>query len=101
MHVHPHQKPLTATGESEQVVDQACGLVARPNNIVGDVPDFVGRNAGGPEEVGAAADHRQHIVDVVGNVSSKLTDRLHLFGLTEHGLQSAPFGHVLEDEDRA
>ena len=66
----------------------------------------VGLTRGVLREVGAqqlrvAADHHQHVVEIVGESTSEMADRVKLLRVLELPLQLVPLGHVAAVEDDA
>src|SRR5207244_4376678 len=61
--------------------------------------DRVGPEAA-PEELAAALDDGQEVVEVVGDAAGELPDRLHLLRLTNLSLELLPLADVSERDDR-
>src|SRR5207237_8541768 len=53
-----------------------------------------------PEELAAALDDGQEVVEVVGDAAGELPDRLHLLRLTDLSLEVLPLADVSERDDR-
>ena len=87
----------------EQLLHELGGPPGGPPDLV----EVVAREraargrAGGRRELGAADDHGEQIVEVVGDPARELADRFELLRLQELRLELVLLGHVLQHADRA
>ena len=82
-------------GEGEQAAGQGGGAGRALHRIVEVELDLAARSAQlAPGEVEAADDHRQHVVEVVGDAAGQLADRLHLLDLAQLRLGRGALGRL-------
>ena len=79
-------KQRLGAGEGQQAAGQGRGAGRALHRVVEVDHHFAPRAVeAAPGKVDAADDHRQHIVEVVGDAAGQLADRLHLLDLAELG----------------
>ena len=85
-------------GEGEQAVGQCRGAVGRGHRGVDETLGFI-MAAGldiALDQVEAADDPGQHVIEVVGDAAGQLAHRFHLLRLTQRFLRLFAAGHFLE-----
>ena len=84
----PARAAAARRGEGEQAPGQGGGAGRAFHRIV-EGNSTSRRSPGQPaaERVEVADDHREHVVEVVGDAAGELADRLHLLGLARRSMR--------------
>ncbi len=80
------------SGKSEQLPGQLGSAVGGVRNRIHISPHSIRRQIAAPQQIGRRSDHREQVVEVVGDATCELPDRLHLLRLTEGLLGLAALG---------
>ena len=85
--------------EGQELARQAGRALRRPADLLHVVGKGVALLEHAPDQVAVAHDHREEVVEVVGDPAGQPSDRLHLLRLPELGLEPLPLGGILEDRE--
>src|SRR5438045_4269464 len=86
-----------SSSKRQQLAGEGCRPICRLLHFLEIVSVFGGKCWIVEDEVGAAADHRQQIIEVVGDTAREASHCLHLLCLAKLALETLASGQVVDE----